>query len=633
MRRVSTSLLLSILFLTTSYCQEYRSLDGTGNHPLDWGSISAPLNQYTTSSFSDSISEPSGWNRPNERVISNTLFSQTDMIMDPLNLSDFVWVFGQFIEHDIVFVEDSENEYLSITVPEDDEVFAPNSDIFMLRSQKIEGTGTDINNPRQYRNSVTSYLDLSSVYGCDEARSKWLRESDGSGKLKTSQGNLLPWNTPSGEFNDTDLSTAIPSMIDKLNNQRLFVAGDVRANENPLLIAIHTLFVREHNRLCDHYLEKHPSWLGNDEKLYQNARKHLIAYYQSVVFDEWLPAMGIWLPDYTGYKTDMNPSIMNVFSAATFNIGLTLNSGTIVRMDNSGRMIPNGDISYRDAYFKPIEINHAGGVEPYFKGMASQIQQNLDCKVVDAMRNYVIDDVAMIGKDYAAINVKRGRERGIADYNTIRDDFGMPPMNNFFSLTGSQDAAAQLESLYGDVDNIDPWVGMLAERHNPDALFGELALRIIERQFQLLRDGDSYYYQHGDQFEEHQMDDIANTSFHDIIMRNTTIDLMQENVFVAMPHSAIPTGPDLADVQLDAVAYPNPTKSKFHIKIFADIQEVVTFSLYGVLGELISTNTMVLDPGDNFTSYSIPEEMPRGMYNLFMETPSARNVLRIVKEN
>ena len=38
----------------------------------------------------------------------------------------------------------------------------------------------------------------------------------------------------------------------------LFVAGDSRANEQPGLIALHTLFVREHNRLCDEYKSTNP---------------------------------------------------------------------------------------------------------------------------------------------------------------------------------------------------------------------------------------------------------------------------------------------------------------------------------------------------------------------------------------
>ncbi|MBK9397919.1 MAG: hypothetical protein IPN55_12075 [Saprospiraceae bacterium] len=47
--------------------------------------------------------------------------------------------------------------------------------------------------------------------------------------------------------------------------------------------------------------------------------------------------------------------------------------------------------------------------------------------------------------------------------------------------------------MYSDVNKIDPWVGMLAENHMHNALFGETAMTIVKQQFISLRDGDRYY--------------------------------------------------------------------------------------------------------------------------------------------
>ena len=67
----------------------------------------------------------------------------------------------------------------------------PNSLPF-TRSQFDPSTGTSASNPRQQVNAVTSFLDLSQVYGSDEATADALRTHVG-GQLKTSPGDLLPY--------------------------------------------------------------------------------------------------------------------------------------------------------------------------------------------------------------------------------------------------------------------------------------------------------------------------------------------------------------------------------------------------------------------------------------------------------
>ena len=156
-------------------------------------------------------------------------------------------------------------ERLPIPVPTGDPSFDPSGTgamaISMSRSNWDRSTGTSTDNPRQQINSITSYIDGSNVYGSDATRAAALREFVG-GRLRTSAGNLMPFNT-AGLANAND-SHVVP-------DSQLFLAGDVRANENPELVALQTLFVREHNRIAAEAAANNPGW--TDEQLYQHARR------------------------------------------------------------------------------------------------------------------------------------------------------------------------------------------------------------------------------------------------------------------------------------------------------------------------------------------------------------------------
>jgi peroxidase len=611
--------------------QENRTFSGYGNNleNRDWGSAHSGVVRMSSVNYKDGVSSINDSELPDPRLISNRLFDQQEFIWDDYNLSDYVWLFGQFIDHDLSLIENNPLETVLLSIPPDDQHFSPSDFIITARNKSMPGTGTSSDNPRQFVNEISSFIDGSAVYGSDEERAQWLRTFE-NGKLKTSQGNMLPWNTYTGEFDD-EIDPDAPFMADDTRLlSRYFVAGDIRANENPLLIGMHTIFVREHNRLCDQLKERYPHW--TDDQLYQRARKLVGAYIQNICFNEWLPAMGVHLPEYRYYNEEMNPGILNVFSGAAFRIGHTLINSQLIRMDNEGEELAEGSVRLKDAFFNPFAVMASGGIDPFFKGMGTQVMQKLDCKVIDDLRNFLFGPPGSGGLDLASINIFRGRDRGIADYNQLRFDFGLPLVKSFEDFTASPEDAQALESLYGSVDKVDPWVGMLAERHIDGAIFGDLVMRVMETQFQLLRDGDRFYFENDPAFTDDQIEEIKSIRLYDVVMRNTDLSVMQKNLFFAMPHENIPDGPELTQDPLSAAIFPNPVFDRTTIKLNAEEEGQVLISLFNADGQLLSQETRNVLEGKNFLKIHVEETWPRGLYNILLQSGEQYTVIKMVKE-
>ncbi len=263
----------------------FRSVDGTGNNLMHaaWGSAGADFYRVAAAAYTDG-STATGASRPSAREVSNVLNSQSADILDPRNLSDFIYAWGQFIDHDMdLTVAAAPSVSLSIAVPLGDSSFdIHNTGTQILpfhRSETDPLTGTSAANPLQQINRITSFLDGSMVYGSDATRAAALRTLSG-GKLKTSAGNLLPFNTAGlANANDAHLFA----------DTQLFLAGDVRANENVEETVLQTLFVREHNRLADQIAAANPSL--TDEQIYQQARAIVGAEIEAITYNEYLPAL------------------------------------------------------------------------------------------------------------------------------------------------------------------------------------------------------------------------------------------------------------------------------------------------------------------------------------------------------
>lgn len=296
----------------------YRTYDGSCNwlkvNEIGEGQAgTAKVRDYNQYSYADGISKPR--EGPNPRAVSNAFFKRNATIYyehTPLLLGLI-----EFIIHDISYSQDSDKEYIDVDMPPDETEFYPNTTLRVWRTEAVPGTGES--KPRENINMATTWLDLSSLYGSTPRVGRALR-SFTRGKLLTQErvtrgrkvaASYLPFNT-------MDVPTRTRPGV---NISSLFAGGDPRTNEDWLMLGVHTLLLREHNRLCDILAKKHPEY--DDEQLYQTVRVVMSAKYAMIAnsyqMAYWTEAMP-WPRDdgFPLFRQMYGESILEINPAATY---------------------------------------------------------------------------------------------------------------------------------------------------------------------------------------------------------------------------------------------------------------------------------------------------------------------------
>jgi len=537
---------------------EDRTITGTGNNlqQTNRGSANTALirlgypEDYPDGSGTTIFSDAQ---RANARTVSNTLAAQGASVPNNRNLSSYIWMWGQFLTHDLDLSPTSNgagvNGSANIAVGATD-VLGPNA-IPMTRSNF-----TTMNGVRQQTNSITTWIDASMVYGSDTARAAALRTDGGTGaKLVTSANNLPGYNT-AGFANDN--SGPVPA-------NQLFLAGDVRANENVGLTSMHTVFMREHNRLVDVISAQQPT-LNNEQK-YQLARKIVGAEMQAVTYKEFLPALlgAASAPTAAAYVYDpqQNAAITQSFAVAAFRFGHSTLSSQLPRVNNDGTA--DASLALQGAFFNPNLIsNDPAQVTDLLKGGATQVAQEVDTLFVDDVRNFLFGPPGAGGMDLFALNTQRGRDHGLVDYRQLRTAYDLSNITGFNQIPTTPALRAALQSLYGNIDNIDGYVGGLAENHIAGGSVGATFAAIIAGQFERLRDGDRLFYLsnalglYANGVLSPQIASIINLNtirLSDIIALNTGLTSLQAqgNLFFALTPGDVNRDGAASSIDIDAV--------------------------------------------------------------------------------
>jgi hypothetical protein len=512
--------------------ENYYSIEGENNHPSnpELNAIGEDLIRLLPSAGVSDDDWAARMNLSSPREISNIACDDgKQTIPDEHGLSDFNWIWGQFITHDTDFTLTQNGrvngtpETLNIPIPEGDKWMDPfavgNLQIPMTRSLFNQSSSNDTI-PREFHNTITGWLDGSQVYGSNDFDSQWLRAGS-LGRMKVMESDI-------GEFlpiaAEGEKAPKI-SFVGFSASER-FVAGDSRANEHSALTAMHVLFLREHNRIASEVFEQNPDY--TDEEIYQIARKINTAQMQYITYFEYLPSLGVNLPLYSGFDSSVDPRISNEFSMLAFRMGHSQVNDITLRLGFGYVPGVYTPIRLSDGFWDPSTMFSNGGIDAIFRGAALSNQAANDIYAVTSLRNSMFGEPGFGGLDMCAIDIQRGRDHGLPNYNQMREYFGLDKANNWTDITDDSNTIERMSLAYSNPEFADPIMGMYAEKHVENSSLGPTMHALIEDQFIRLRDGDVFYFENDEELIPH-LQEIKKSTLTSIILRNTDINFMQCN--------------------------------------------------------------------------------------------------------
>ncbi|XP_016066179.1 PREDICTED: eosinophil peroxidase [Miniopterus natalensis] len=548
---------------------KYRTITGRcNNRKRPWlGASNTPLARWLPAEYEDGRSLPYGWNPgkrrsgfllPLVRAVSNQIvrFPRERLASDQGRALMFMqW--GQFIDHDLDFTPETPARVafsagvdcektcaqlppcFPIKIPANDPRIKNQRDCIPF-TRSAASCPQNRNIIRNQINSLTSFLDASMVYGSEVSLALRLRnQTNYHGLLAINQRfrdngrALLPFdNLHDDPCLLTNRSARIPC----------FLAGDSRSSETPFLAAMHTLFMREHNRLATELRRQNPQWTG--DKLYHEARKIVGAMVQIITYRDYLPLVlgkeraRRTLGSYRGYCSNVDPRVANVFTLA-FRFGHTMLQPFLFRLDSRYQAsAPNSRVLLSSTFFASWRVVHEGGIDPLLRGlMATPAKLNRqDSMLVDELRDQLFRQVRRIGLDLAALNMQRSRDHGLPGYNAWRRFCGLSQPRNLAQLSRvlkNHGLARKFLQLYGTPDNIDIWMGAIAEPLLPGARVGPLLACLFENQFTRARSGDRFWWEKQGVFTKSQRRALRQISLSRIVCDNTGITVVPKDIFRA----------------------------------------------------------------------------------------------------
>lgn len=528
----------------------YRSPDGSCNNlnnPL-WGKSYTPLKRLLPPLYEDSINLPRRRSffslpLPSPRKVSTFFHRNSSEGSLDKKLTHLAAHFGEFIARDLHYVpimkgkdqsrfdccnfDDITHQIcMPISIPDDDYFFMKHRRDCMSFTRSLPTPAVNCKmGPREQLNQNTHYLDASQIYGSDMKTMKNLREHK-KGLMKMT-GETLP--------QDRENAAGCRLPFYNIPSIYCFQGGDDRLNEQPFVLTLHTIFVREHNRIAKELGKIFPKW--NDDRLFEETRRIVIAEMQHITYSEYLPlifgddfmkayGLNVKQSGYTTYNESVNPNINNVFASAVSRFPASMMRGRfhIEALNTLSSHFLRPDIFYREA----------DAISKIAKSLVNESSQSIDELITDELTNKYLEVETGSGQDLIAMFIQRGRDHGLTTYPMWRLICGMPLSYTFTSLEDhSIEDQQRLSKIYRSVFDMDLWVGGISEKTVPSGKVGPTFACLLGKQFKTLKEGDRFWYESNGsgKFTEAQLAEIKQTTIARILCDNTKIGEIQPKAF------------------------------------------------------------------------------------------------------
>uniref|UniRef100_A0A8D9BYI8 Chorion peroxidase n=1 Tax=Cacopsylla melanoneura TaxID=428564 RepID=A0A8D9BYI8_9HEMI len=563
---------------------KYRTMDGSCNNLQKpwWGAAGTPYIRLLKAAYKDSknsyrVSVVDGSDLPGARLVSSMLLkNKVPPLLD--STTRMFMIIGQMVSHDVNLnpqsqgskccsdsgdkIVSTEGQCRPIPIPDDDEFY---SKFGRKCLEYHQSTSVDCpalqSGPLLLKDLTSHYLDVSFLYGFNENTTKSLRTLT-DGKLRTQSGASHPYLT-------TQDTSGCP-----FAKKNCYKGGDLGVNSHLDLAVMETVLMRCHNSLVDKLVTVNPHLKDNDEILFQEVRRFLIACFQHIIYSEWLPILlGADIMKKkdlcsapTGYSDkynpDVNPSSLVDFSGAAFRTLHSLIPNTIT--------LGSETIPFSNSFHKAGDILQEGNnFDADLHSLLTDHSEQFDHYNTDEIRNKfvmsgtpLVNGTIQFGDDVIAADVQRSRDYGLRSYNDYRVLFNMSKFNDYDAVATAfgKESATLLAQVFKHPSDIDFYVGSEYELTNQNISAPSTLQAVWAEAFARYKIGDRFFYERGNQpwsFTLDQLNVIKSIKLAHLVCLgfDTKTDIQRDVFYPANPSSNPMISCDTLLQQLDLTSF------------------------------------------------------------------------------